>query len=85
MSEEPTFIKKATLTDDQFQRMWIEERNEEARAVGVTFMRASYNPANHREVIYEGWKVQPHDHGEIRWDAEERDGTESQEPEALQE
>lgn len=65
---EPDFIAQTAepmLAGER--RQWVVERCRESRAKGITFHRLSCHPQNRDLLLLEGWKVQPEDQGEPRF------------------
>lgn len=66
----PCFISQVSgLKTGEAMREWVREQADLARAAGVTVMRASADPDIRPGcILFEGWKEQPEDLGEQRWD-----------------
>lgn len=65
---EPEFIAQTAEPMSSAERLeWIRAQAGEARTAGMTFGRASIHPEQTNIVLYEGWRVQPKDQGEPRF------------------
>jgi hypothetical protein len=64
--EPDLILQNAEIDDDDERAVWIRGSVEAARVDGLTFFRASYDPA-HNITLLEGWKKQPDDQGEPRF------------------
>lgn len=63
---EPFFIKISNVPKCPEQRLaWISARADEARALGSTFMRATYL-VDTNDTLIECWKERPEDQGNPR-------------------
>lgn len=64
---EPEYIRQFSLTELQRNTHFVREvLIPDATAQGINFARLSWRE-DLNIGLYEGWKVQPQDQGEIRW------------------
>jgi hypothetical protein len=68
MNVEPAFISQTAEPQTAEQReQWVNKHIHIMRREGATYFRVSEHPTNHHLCLVEGWKAQPLDKGEPRW------------------